>query len=69
MAAMVSVDEQDTLGNFAYACVAGDFIRVVYRIFPGTDLKPLFYELLAYLADNPSSVIPLPLLNFGGSQL
>lgn len=63
MASMVSADEQDTLGNFAYACAAEDFIWVVHRTFPGTDLNPLFYEVLAYLADNPPLAIPLPLLD------
>lgn len=63
MAAMVFSQEQDALGNFTYACTAVDFIRLVHRTNPGADLQPFFDELLAFLADNPPSDIPLTLLD------
>lgn len=60
---MVSAAEQKALGNFAYACVASDYIRLVRRTNPEVNLRPLFNELLTFLADNPLSDTLLPLLD------
>lgn len=63
MAEMVSAEEQDALGNFDYACTAGDLIQVVHHTSLGTNLKLMFDELLCYLARCPPPMTPLPLLD------
>lgn len=63
MASIVSAEKQNALVNFAYVCVARDFIRLVRRMNPRPDLQPFFDELLAFLADNLPSDVPLPPLD------
>lgn len=63
MASMVSAEEQDALGNFAYICAIGETIWLVHRTLPGADFKPFFDDLLVYMANKPTPDIPLPLLD------
>lgn len=55
-----SDEEQDAMGNFAYVCVAEDLIQAAHSSSPDFNLKPLFDELLGYLASCPPMTTPLP---------
>lgn len=62
MASMVLMDEQDALGNYAYAYNLELHPVGAPNYYRGQSLA-LFYKLLAFLADNLPSDVPLPLLD------